>query len=288
MHKKFKNSLFTGGYKPERHRDISDPSNSFAGTFLDAVKAQELISSAIRRDRRSWPGALDRPKARYVGQVMLGEGKVTNNGVRLDAHKNSGIFPAEDALLQRFAIEYTRAFNMIDLAAAWNFSGSVELIEAFPPPNICQLNDLLPFYSLIGTFTGKAPEPWTLALEKKRVLVIHPFEKSIQSQYARRESIQTISAILPEFELITFSPPVTFLNADLTGKKDFFSELDRTKAAIRDIDFDVAIVSGGGTGFRWGRSSRIWESPQCISPGQGSFCSGSPAHGGKATRILPR
>jgi len=50
--------------------------------------------------------------------------------------------------------------------------------------------------------------PWPRFLAGKRVLVVHPFARSIQMQYARRSKVKSICDLLPDFELLTIVPPV--------------------------------------------------------------------------------
>ena len=54
-----------------------------------------------------------------------------------------------------------------------------------------------------------------MALKGKRVLVIHPFDDTIQKQYLRRETLFDDPNILPEFELHTIKAVQT-----IVGTKD--------------------------------------------------------------------
>lgn len=92
-------------------------------------------------------------------------------------------------------------------------------------------------------------KPWSLALEGKRVLVVHPFEESIQSQYKNRKRIFGNKAVLPEFELITLKAVQTS-----GGEKDdrfetWFDALEFMKGKIREIEFDVALLGCGAYGL---------------------------------------
>ena len=91
--------------------------------------------------------------------------------------------------------------------------------------------------------------PWTAALAGKKVLVIHPFEHTIQEQYKKREQIFPDSEILPKFELKTLKAVQT-----LCGEKDdrfmtWFDALDYMYERAIDIDFDVAIIGCGAYGM---------------------------------------
>lgn len=92
-------------------------------------------------------------------------------------------------------------------------------------------------------------DPWTKHLKGKKVLVIHPFSETIQSQYQKREKIFPNTDILPEFELKTLKAVQT-----LAGNKDerfstWFDALDWMYQEAMKIDFDVAIIGCGAYGF---------------------------------------
>ena len=95
-----------------------------------------------------------------------------------------------------------------------------------------------------------SPEkPWSAALRGKKVLIIHPFTDTIQSQYQKRQEIFPGTDILPEFELKTLKAVQT-----VAGEKDdrfatWFDALDWMYEEALKIDFDVAIIGCGAYGF---------------------------------------
>lgn len=91
-------------------------------------------------------------------------------------------------------------------------------------------------------------DPWTRALEGKKVLVIHPFKKTIESQYARREKLfPTSPNILPEFDLSVIKA-VQSLGCR-TEFSDWFSALDYMKNEMNKVDYDVCLLGCGAYGF---------------------------------------
>jgi hypothetical protein len=93
-------------------------------------------------------------------------------------------------------------------------------------------------------------QPWSRALKGKKVLVIHPFVKSIQSQYERREFLFKNENILPNFELITYKPVQSITsNFESLDFEDWFEALDKMKRDISKIDFDIAILGCGSYGL---------------------------------------
>lgn len=94
----------------------------------------------------------------------------------------------------------------------------------------------------------RSSTPWSKALERKKVLVVHPFEESIQHQYAIHEKIFKNQDILPDFELITYKA----IQTNAGGICDFntwFEALDTMFEDIKKIDFDIAIIGCGAYGL---------------------------------------
>lgn len=94
-----------------------------------------------------------------------------------------------------------------------------------------------------------AAESWSAALKGKKVLVIHPFAETIESQYQKREKIFANTDILPEFELKTLKAIQT-----MGGERDdrfhtWFEALEFMHQEAMKIDFDIAIVGCGAYGF---------------------------------------
>ncbi|MBC7404801.1 MAG: hypothetical protein H7252_03845 [Cytophaga sp.] len=149
----------------------------------------------------------------------------------------SGIFPPGEDTSKKFAMRYLRDIPLIDLL------GSFQYHEKFMPLNPAvqkvQLETLYPFF---------VERPWSQALKGKRVLLVHPFDDSIRSQYLRREQLFDNQNILPEFELITLRA-VQSVAGTKVPFKDWFDALKYMEDKISGIDFDVCILGCGAYGL---------------------------------------
>lgn len=155
---------------------------------------------------------------------------------------NAGFFPRTQQAVMDFGKEMERACRQVDLIAIW---------ETLPMENYvydhytqkalrCYLSGLEPFF---------CDTPWTSALKGKKVVVIHPFEDTIHSQYAKRKLLFKQEDILPEFELRTVKAVQT-----IGGQKDsrfdtWFQALDYMYEEAVKEPFDVAIIGCGAYGF---------------------------------------
>lgn len=87
-------------------------------------------------------------------------------------------------------------------------------------------------------------------LEGKKVLVIHPFIESIQSQYKNRKKIFDDYQVLSDFELILYKPVQSIAgNYKELPYDDWFDALENMKNEISKIDFDIAIIGCGAYGM---------------------------------------
>jgi len=151
---------------------------------------------------------------------------------------NAGFFPTDDESLSNFCETMIKHIPSADLMATWldeeNF-----LYEHNKNLQLSGLRCLEPYYY---------SNPWSQALEGKRVLVIHPFENSIKKQYEKRSLIFGNGKILPEFRLLTIKA-VQSMAGMKTEFSTWFEALDSMRSKISEADFDIALVGAGSYGF---------------------------------------
>ena len=161
-----------------------------------------------------------------------------SSSVKHEIHLHSGIFPPTDPVLSKFAALYTEECGELDLLAAWFIEGERQFVERYVPRSR--------FISLLALEPYLAPNPpWTHLLANKRVLVISPFSRSIETQYARREKVwANLPGVLPEWKLRTIRAPLS----DYLSPSSFlnwFEALEHLKKEMEREVFDVAIVGAG-------------------------------------------
>ncbi len=117
-----------------------------------------------------------------------------------------------------------------------------EIQSFYPQAKTVRLKDLEPYFH---------QNPWTEALQGRKVLVIHPFVDSIESQYRKRKQLFQDERILPEFELITLRAVQSVAGTPVPFDS-WFEALDSMCDQIGNINFDVAIIGAGAYGFPLG------------------------------------
>jgi hypothetical protein len=159
-------------------------------------------------------------------------------------HNNAGIYFDEnrngsDKIL--YANLFNLALETSTYLANWNNSWISSFESKFI--NVYKLDH----FDACGLDFFSYSTPWTKFLKGKRVLIIHPFTKSISSQYKKRELLFLNKDMLPEFELMVLKSPNTSAGNKL-GKSwvDNYTELC---SEIDKVDFDVALLGCGGYGL---------------------------------------
>jgi hypothetical protein len=149
----------------------------------------------------------------------------------------SGIFPPNKNTAKRFAQINLEDIPLIDLL------GSFQYYEKFMP-----LREDVQFVHLETLYPFFVERPWTRALKGKKVLVIHPFEMTINLQYQQRELLFSNTDILPEFELITLRA-IQSAGDIKVPFSDWFEALEYMEKQIEKIDFDICLLGCGAYGL---------------------------------------
>ncbi len=149
----------------------------------------------------------------------------------------AGFFPASPEHLERFAIMTLDDCPQIDLLGSWlpDESRMTGCLRAMRVP----LLDLEPY---------RHETPWTASLNGRKVLVIHPFDKSVRSQYEKRRLLFKDPRVLPDFDLQVFRA-VQSIGGGCERFNDWFEALTWMKQEIAAIDFEVAIIGAGAYGM---------------------------------------
>lgn len=153
----------------------------------------------------------------------------------------SGFFPSNEDLLEQFVEEMIKASKQVDLLAMWHcYMEDYMITEYLPDAKLSYLVRIEPW---------RASNPWSKALQGKKVLVIHPFDESIRRQYTKRKQLFPNPDILPEFELITLKAVQTIAGTVDERFQNWFEALEYMYREAMSIDFDIAILGCGAYGM---------------------------------------
>lgn len=165
--------------------------------------------------------------------------------LKRDISNVAGFYPANDQMLNEFCGLMHVSLGLATAMASWPLPGEEDILDRYCAPMTPRipLRSLEPYYHV---------NPWSSALEGKRVLLVHPFDVSIQEQYTKRETLFENPKILPEFDsLLTVRAKVSLAGERPKDCLTWFDALESMKTDIRAIqdDFEIAILGCGAYGF---------------------------------------
>ena len=152
----------------------------------------------------------------------------------------SGFFPAMPAAIERFSGLMYDDMRQLDILGSWRLEEYLFYLR-LRSVQMVPLTSLEPYLSA---------RPWSETLEGRRVLVVHPFNRTIEYQYnSYRERLFEDDRVLPKFGSLATIRAVQTIAGTKSGFPDWFAALESMKAAMDAIDYDVAIIGCGAYGF---------------------------------------
>lgn len=222
--------------------------------IMNVEETSEYIADKIRCQSPFFAGRFGSVELRMIVQVLdvrYGNKKDYRRTALNDLCMNAGFFPANMRLGERFVDLMLKELPTIDLHGIWPIYMEEYLIDRYENNvKLTTLENLDPF----RVPKRSKVKPWSSALSGKKVLVVHPFAETIETQYYNhRQEIfsrrYVADDILPEFDLKTLKAVQTIAGNRDSRFRTWFEALDWMKNKCRGIDFDVAIIGCGAYGF---------------------------------------
>ena len=171
------------------------------------------------------------------------EFSVITTGNNIDSLcNNAGFFPRDKKLISKFKNVYLEASKNIDILSVWNYnqnkltsmSKKKSLIRNFPNIKyIIELQTLDPYHNT-----------WIRELKGKKLLILHPFKKSIEFQIFKKNTL------LPVVKSIEIIEAVQTIAGNVDARfKDWFEALDFMIKEIQMHKFDLCLIGCGAYGL---------------------------------------
>jgi len=222
------------------------PPKDFRREALWDEEGNAVVREALAADRPVLVGRLGSSElacASFYVRWRLGRGvrPAYPKSLQHAMGMNTGMFPTDGASLDRFAEVFLDAVSKTDVMGVSFNRNEHRIVRRFcPDARLVQLDALNPVLR---------QDPWSSLLSGRVVLVVHPFAKTIESQYlSRRALLFADPRILPEFELKTLVAVQSGAGGQC-GHATWFEALDHMCGEIARIDFDVAIIGAGAYGL---------------------------------------
>lgn len=228
------------------------PIKEFSNTILSKSVANKKIMEFIYSGTPFFIGRIGSTELEIICNYIYFTKRINNTNIPYT--KNiidmlcdwCGFFPADNMLIDSFCEMYLKKIKEADLLwCMWQSEYENKLYKDYCPGTQLSLYDDtgFPLYE---------QNPWTNALKDKKVLVIHPFEKSIRINYKKKDKLFSNKNFMPDFELITLKAVQTLANNKKVPYNNWFEALDSMKEQMLHIDFDVALIGAGAYGFPLG------------------------------------
>lgn len=163
-----------------------------------------------------------------------------NKNIMYNMENNAGFFPATPQNLQRFGEMMIEDSKEVDLLGSWLKEENLVARYLISCTKYVWLDFLIPFLS---------NNPWSRILQGKKVLVIHPFAKTIRHQYNEREKLFVNTNVLPTFQSLNTIKAVQSLGGDNSEFNDWFEALQWMKDEMDKIDYEICLIGCGAYGF---------------------------------------
>jgi len=209
---------------------------------IEGETCSALIRNEILSDRPSMIGRFGSTEIKAVlyPKLPFFIRPIIRNRVFQNMAVLSGFFPSNKETIQLFSRLMYEDMKSLDILGSWRIE-EILLRNNFPNAKLIDLAGLEPYLSHM---------PWTKALEGKRVLVVHPFNTTIESQYhLNRSFLFENKDILPEFKSLKTIKAIQTLGGNSADFANWFEALDFMKQSIDATDYDVAILGCGAYGF---------------------------------------
>ena len=151
----------------------------------------------------------------------------------------SGFFPPTSEKIAQFCQVVLDDSPLIDVLGCWTY-GERKMLPYLHGAEFVHLRSLEPFWSR---------NPWTKALRGKNVLVVHPFDATIKSQYEKRKLLFAKPDILPDFAGLEVVKAVQSLGEADSRFSDWFEALRWMEDEIDRHDYDVCLIGCGAYGL---------------------------------------
>jgi hypothetical protein len=198
----------------------------------------------------------------FIGRVAGVELKVAYkllNGLSLnpteelsELENNAGIRATTTESLTNYVNALVAAYSVCTVIAEWPKLGKVFALTGAGQTLISELTPTIPKISALALepYYFNEESSWMPALTGRRLLIIHPFSKTLQKQVPHFSKLFPNCTWFKDCEFQFIQPPLTLAgnHANLNWETHYSEFI--SSPAFRELkDFDVALIAAGGYGM---------------------------------------
>jgi hypothetical protein len=221
-----------------------DEFSSYGKNVMNATDGNTTIKMMLMKGEPFCVGRMGTSESQAIKRCLMKRAHLASNIRQIEVqtlHYNAGFFPPHEDAVQKYAETVLDLMPEVDLYSCWNIAMERHFVR-----NCLKKNALLSHFHCLEPYYHD--DPWSAALENKKVLVIHPYANTIEKQYEKRRKLFETKEILPDFELKTLKAvqTITGLSCEFSS---WFDALEHMYQRAMSIDFDIAIIGCGAYAF---------------------------------------
>lgn len=213
--------------------------------LMSVEEAHKNIKNIINQNKPALVARFGSNEAHCVAEaigIKLGVKKSFSKFILQKIHFSAGLFPKGEKMSMRFSEISCDAAKQVDILGYWS-----SYMQDYLAKNVCSSNVKLTMLRALEPYNSD--EPWSSALKGKKVVVIHPFKKTIEAQYAKREVLFDNPNVLPAFDLRVVQAVQTIAGEKDERFCDWEDALNYMYSEAMREPFDVAIIGCGAYGM---------------------------------------
>jgi hypothetical protein len=188
---------------------------------------------------------------KLYGSVVRPLSKVNLNKRRMEVSNGAGFYFTEESEEFKFLDLYIDCLGNVDILGAWGTAFAwIEYIGVQNAKFVVPVTSTAPWvekYPYHNRNLDLEVLSWASSLDGKKLLVVSPFAKSIESQFKNYSKIFSRKK-LPKFEIQTLVAPMTFQGKN-SGGLDWFENLIKMQETMSKLNFDIALIGAGAYSF---------------------------------------
>ena len=214
---------------------------------MNAYQDNVTIKKVIESNQPFFIGRIAGIELQTAYNLLEGDvSKLTANKAELE--NNAGIYTTNYESLGSYIHKLIESYEHCTHIAEWEKTGEVFAITGKGQTMIAKRTPTIPKLNALSLEPYYFDDSWMSSLKGKRILIIHPFVKTIDKQ------LYNVSALFPNkkwFEDCTFQllkPPLTLAGNHNNQSWDLHYE--QCIQEIKQCDtYDIALVAAGGYGM---------------------------------------
>jgi hypothetical protein len=165
-----------------------------------------------------------------------------------ELENNAGIFTRDNYSLEKYSKKLIESYDHCTMIAEWEVMGKVFSHTGSGQEFISKRTLKIPKVDARALEPYYFKESWMPALKGKRILIVHPFSKTFQKQFAHIKKIFPNRSWFEDCDIQFSRPPMTL--AGNHQDKDWQEHLEPFLKSLSELkEFDIALIAAGGYGM---------------------------------------